>query len=97
LIAIALEMSTSTQDLQIAEAFIQLTVERPGETFLHVSYRVDACALHREVKGHECKVDHSSPADAEVKKAWIYTSTPPTPPSWYTAYLSARTILTFTL
>jgi hypothetical protein len=33
------------------------------------------------LKQHGREADHSPPADAEVKKMWIYTSTPPHPPS----------------
>jgi hypothetical protein len=28
-------------------------------------------------KCDKCEADHSTPASAEVKKTWIYTSTPP--------------------
>jgi hypothetical protein len=31
----------------------------------------------REVKQQGCEADHSPPASAEVRKTWIYTSTPP--------------------
>jgi hypothetical protein len=34
-------------------------------------------ALSVEVKRQEREADHSSPASAEFKKMWIYTSTPP--------------------
>jgi hypothetical protein len=44
--------------------------------------------------GHEA--DHSPPASAEVKKMWIYTSTPHTP-SWRSAQLfKHRNNFTFT-
>jgi hypothetical protein len=34
-------------------------------------------ALSLEVKRPGCEADHSTPPNAEVKKAWRYTSTPP--------------------
>jgi hypothetical protein len=34
-------------------------------------------ALSPRVKRQEREADHSPPASAEVKKMWIYTSTPP--------------------
>jgi hypothetical protein len=34
-------------------------------------------ALSSRVKLPEPKADHSPPTGAEVKKMWIYTSTPP--------------------
>jgi hypothetical protein len=34
-------------------------------------------ALSSGVKGQGREADHSPPASAEVKKMWIYTSTPP--------------------
>jgi hypothetical protein len=34
-------------------------------------------ALSSGVKRLGCEADHSPPASAEVKKMWIYTSTPP--------------------
>jgi hypothetical protein len=34
-------------------------------------------ALFPGVKRQEREADHSSPTSAEVKKIWIYTSTPP--------------------
>jgi hypothetical protein len=36
------------------------------------------------IKGPRREADHSPPASAEVKKMWIYVSTPPTP-SWSSA------------
>jgi hypothetical protein len=41
-------------------------------------------ALSPGVKRPGREVDHSPPASAEVKKMWIYTSTPHTP-SWHNA------------
>jgi hypothetical protein len=34
-------------------------------------------ALSPGVKRPGCEADHSAPTSAEVKKMWIYTSTPP--------------------
>jgi hypothetical protein len=34
-------------------------------------------AVSTRVKGPGCEADHSHTTSAEVKKMWIYTSTPP--------------------
>jgi hypothetical protein len=61
--------------------FIFCTSSRPvlGPTQLHFQWVPGA--LSQGVKRPGCKVDHSSPTSAKVKKMWIYTSTPHTP-SW---------------
>jgi hypothetical protein len=43
------------------------------------TYRIKKDALKRGILTHSsgCEVDHSPPTSAEVKKMWIYTSTPP--------------------
>jgi hypothetical protein len=41
------------------------------------SYPMDTGALSPGVKRQGREADHSPPASAEVKKIWIYTSTPP--------------------
>jgi hypothetical protein len=38
---------------------------------------MDRGALSQGVKRQELEADHSLPASAEVKKSYIYTSTPP--------------------
>jgi hypothetical protein len=43
-------------------------------------------ALFPVVKRQGLEADHSRPTSAEVKKMWIYTSTPPYA-SWYSAKL----------
>jgi hypothetical protein len=40
------------------------------------SYPKDTEALSPGVKSRGSEADHSSPTNAEVKKMWIYTSTP---------------------
>jgi hypothetical protein len=40
-------------------------------------YSMDTGAFSTGVKRQGCEADHSSPTSVEVKKAWIYTSTPP--------------------
>jgi hypothetical protein len=57
-----------------------------GSSFLHVvqtgsgaypaSCPMGPGALSPRVKRQEREADHSPPASAEVKKMWIYTSTP---------------------
>jgi hypothetical protein len=41
------------------------------------SYKMRTGALSRGVKWQGREADHSLPTSAEVKKMWIYTSTPP--------------------
>jgi hypothetical protein len=38
---------------------------------------MDTGVLSLGVKRQVCKADHSSPANTDIKKIWIYTFTPP--------------------
>jgi hypothetical protein len=42
-----------------------------------VSYQVGTGAVSPGIKQPEREADHSPPTCAEVKKTWIYTTTPP--------------------
>jgi hypothetical protein len=48
----------------------------PSE-FLSLSYSVGTGGSFPGVKQEGREPDHSRPASAEVRKMWIYTSTPP--------------------
>jgi hypothetical protein len=55
-------------------SFLQI-VETGSEVHL-TSYPLGTGALSLGVKRPGCEVDRSPPTSAEVKKMWIYTSTP---------------------
>jgi hypothetical protein len=57
--------------------FLFSTSSRPALGFTQPPIQCEQWALSAGVKrpGHEA--DHSPPASAQVKKMWIYTSTPP--------------------
>jgi hypothetical protein len=60
---------------------------RPGGSGVHsTSYTMGTGNTFPGVKRSGRGADHSPPASAEVKKMWIYTSTPHMP-SWCSAYL----------
>jgi hypothetical protein len=47
---------------------------------LHIhptSYKMGTGGFFPDVKRQGCEADHSPPNSDEVKKMWIYTSTPP--------------------
>jgi hypothetical protein len=44
---------------------------------VHPTYKMGTESSFREVKRQGREADHSPPTSAEVKKMWIYTSTPP--------------------
>jgi hypothetical protein len=51
---------------------------RPDQLWDHpASYPVGTGVIFHGIKRLGREADHSSPASAEVKKMWIYTSTPP--------------------
>jgi hypothetical protein len=51
---------------------------RPDRLWVHpTSYKMGTWGSFPEVKRPENEADHSPPANAEVKKMWMYTSTPP--------------------
>jgi hypothetical protein len=75
------------------EIFLFATVSRPalGPTQPSIQWVPGALSLGVKRLGREA--DHSSPSNAEVKKAWIYTLHSPKMSSWRGAYLSTRTTL----
>jgi hypothetical protein len=60
-----------------SQYFLFSVSSRPvlGPTQLHIQWELGALSLG--VKRPGLEADHSPPISAEVKKMWIYTSTPP--------------------
>jgi hypothetical protein len=56
---------------------ILLHVVQTGSVAHPASCKIGKGALSQGVKRPGREADHSSPTSAEVKKMWIYTSTPP--------------------
>jgi hypothetical protein len=59
------------------QEFPLLHVVQTGSGAHQASYPMGTGALSPGVKRPSREADHSSPICAEVKKMWIYTSTPP--------------------
>jgi hypothetical protein len=57
--------------------FSLLHVVQTGSGAHPASYPVDTEGSSSGVKRPELETDHSPPTSAEVKKTWIYISTPP--------------------
>jgi hypothetical protein len=76
------------------EIFLFTTLSRPvlGPTQPPIQWIPGALSLG--VKRERREADHSPPSSSEVKNAWSYTSTPPTP-SWRGAELKHRNDDTF--
>jgi hypothetical protein len=66
--------------------FIFSKSSRPALRFTQSLIQWVPGALYSGVKRPGREVDHSPPTSAEVKKMWVYTSTPHTP-SWRSAWL----------
>jgi hypothetical protein len=61
----------------VGQEFSLLHVVQTGSGVHPTSYSMDSGGSFPGVKAAGCESDHSPPASAEVKKMWIYTSTPP--------------------
>jgi hypothetical protein len=59
------------------QEFSPLQVVQTGSGAHPVSYPMGTGVLFPGVKLQGSEADHSPPTSAEVKKKWIYTSTPP--------------------
>jgi hypothetical protein len=59
------------------QEFSLLHVVQTGSWAHPASYPVGTGVLSSGVKRPEREADHSPPTNAEVKKVWIYISTPP--------------------
>jgi hypothetical protein len=57
--------------------FFLLRVVQTGSEVHATSYPVGTGGSFPGVKRSGCEPDHTPPDSAEVKKTWIYTSTPP--------------------
>jgi hypothetical protein len=68
------------------QEFSLLQIIQTGSGVHPTSYPMDTGALSPGVKRPGREADQSPPASVEVKKMWIYTSTPHTP-SWRSASL----------
>jgi hypothetical protein len=64
--------------------FLFSTSSRPGSGVHPTSYPMGTGSSFQDVKRQGREADRSPPVSAEVKKMWIYTSTPHTP-SWHSA------------
>jgi hypothetical protein len=62
---------------QWVQEFLLLHVVQTGSGVHPTSYPIGTGALSPRVKRLGREADHSTPAIVEVKKMWIYTSTPP--------------------
>jgi hypothetical protein len=73
-------MGWTTKDLEFKSHSVQdfsLFHVVQTSSGVHPSFPVLPGALSSGIKQISHKADHSPPATAEVKKMWIYTSTPP--------------------
>jgi hypothetical protein len=77
-------MGLVISELTDIESLLQIV--QTGSEVHPTSYPMDTGDSFPGGKRSEREVDHSSPTSAEVKKMWIYTSTPNTP-SWRSAKL----------
>jgi hypothetical protein len=81
-------MGWTTEGLEFesryGEEFSLVQIVQTGSEVYPTSYPMGTGALSSGVKRPGREVDRSPPTSAEVKRMWIYTSTPHTP-SWRSA------------
>jgi hypothetical protein len=61
----------------VGSKFSLLHIVQTGSGAHSASYPMGIGGSFSGIKRHWREADHSPPASAEVKKMWIYTSTPP--------------------
>jgi hypothetical protein len=64
-------------DDRLGQEFSLLNVVQTGSGAYPASYPMGTGGFFPGGKAAGCEADHSPPTTAEVKKMWIYTSTPP--------------------